>query len=376
MVMKKVKTMKLLVINPGSTSTKVSLFEGKRELFTESVFHDAPVLLRYPEVNDQLPFRKRVVLDILEKHGYSLSDVDVFVGRGGCACSQKEGVMIVDERLRNDTARDAGGSDHPAKLGVMLAYEFMMETGKPAYTFDPTNVDELCDYARLTGISGLYRRAQTHVLNQKAIARIHAESLGKRYEECNFIVCHIDGGITVTAHEKGRMVDSSEGAGGDGAYTPTRLGSIPVLEVVKYLENHTTEDLKRMCSRSGGFVSHFGTSDSDKIHALKEQGDEKATIVWNGMVYQICKEIGAMAAVLSGKVDAILLTGGLVRFSDIVSFIEERCSFIAPVSVYPGEVEQQALADAVMDVLDGKSEAFTYTGEPEWNGFSWDKAKE
>lgn len=366
--------MTLLIINPGSTSTKVSLFKDKESLFEESVFHDAPILLRYPQVNDQLPFRRQVVLDILKKHGYSLSDIDVFVGRGGCAYSQKAGVMLVDKRLRDDTATDKGGSDHPAKLGVMLAYEFMMETGKSAYTVNPTNVDELCDYARLTGIKGLYRRAQTHVLNQKGVAEIQARKMGKKYEECNFIVCHIDGGITITAHEKGRMVDSTEGAGGDGPYTPTRLGSIPVLEVVKYLdEGHDTEDLKRMCSRSGGFVSHYGTSDAETIHQLVEKGDEKAKTVWFSMVYQICKAIGAMAVVLKGNVDAILLTGGLVRYEDIVDFIEERCSFVAPVFVYQGEVEQETMADAVVDVLEGKRKAFSYTGKPLFPGFPWDR---
>lgn len=364
--------MKLLIINPGSTSTKVSLFEDRKELFTQSVFHDAPVLLSFPETNDQLPFRRKVVIDLLTQHGYKLEDVDVFVGRGGCAYSQREGVMKIDKLLNDDTAADKGGSDHPAKLGVMLAYAFMCERGKSAYTVNPTNVDELGPYARLTGISGLYRRAQTHVLNQKGIARIHAGKMGKAYEDCNFIVCHIDGGITVTAHEKGRMIDSTEGSGGDGAYTPTRLGSIPVIEIVKYLECHTTEDLKRMCSRSGGFVSHFGSSNSDTIHELVMKGDEKATTIWNGMVYQICKEIGAMAAVLKGRVDGILLTGGLVRFTDVVSMIEEYCGFLSPITVYPGEVEQEAMAYAVLDVLEGRMEAFTYSGKPVFSGFSWE----
>ena len=168
--------MKMLIINPGSTSTKVSYFEDEKNVYTESIFHDAPVLLKYPTTNDQMPMRKQVILDFLQSHGMTPADMDVFVGRAGCAYSQKSGVMEIDEQLVRDTAADKGGSDHPAKLGVMLAYELGTDYGKPMYTVNPTNVDELCDYARLTGIAGLYRRAQTHVLNQKGIAAIHAKS--------------------------------------------------------------------------------------------------------------------------------------------------------------------------------------------------------
>ena len=204
-----------------------------------------------------------------------------------------------------------GGSDHPAKLGVMLAYELGQEYGKPAYTLDPTNVDELCDLARLTGIRGVYRNAQFHVLNQKAVARKHARACGKRYEDCNFIVAHIDGGITVNAHLKGRMVDGNVGAGGDGPYTPTRIGWVPILPLMDYVDAQSTDDVRRMCSRSGGFVSMFGTADGDAVHRLVLEGDEKARLVWEGMIYQIGKMIGEMAAVLHGQVDGILLTGGL-----------------------------------------------------------------
>ena len=364
---------RILVINPGSTSTKISLFADTSCLFTESIFHDAPLLLQYPTTNDQLPFRKQVVLDFLKAHSVTLSDIDVFVGRGGCAYSQPAGVMSIDERLVEDTKQDKGGSDHPAKLGVMLAWELGSALGKPMFTVNPTNVDELCDEARITGIAGLYRRAQTHVLNQKAVAREHARRMGKRYEDCDFIVCHIDGGITITAHRHGRMIDSTEGAGGDGPFSPTRLGSIPCIELAKYLETHTPEDIIRMCSRSGGFVSHFGTSNADTIHALVERKDPKATMVWKAMNYQICKSIGAMAAVLEGHVDGILLTGGLMRFEDITATIQDHCSWIAPITVYPGEMEQEAMAEAVLKVLHHEDKAFTYSGKPVWTQFPWDQ---
>lgn len=368
------KTYKILVINPGSTSTKVSYFENEKNVYTESVFHDAPVLLSFPTVNDQIPMRRAFVEDFMARHGLKLSEMDAFVGRGGSAYPQESGVMEIDEQLVAHTAAGVGGSDHPAKLGVMLAYELCREFGGKMFTLNPTNVDELCDYARPTGIAGLYRRAQTHVLNQKGIAAIHAQTLGKKYEDCNFIVSHIDGGITVTAHCKGRMIDSTEGAGGDGPFTPTRLGSIPVMEVLTYLESgHTTQDVKTMLSRSGGFVSHFGTSNADTVHALVEAGDRKACLIWNTMIYQLCKSIGAMAAVLEGRVDGILLTGGLVRFADIVDGVKQRCGWIAPVAVYPGECEQEALAQAALEVLRGEKTARRYTGAPVFQGFGWEK---
>ena len=365
--------MRQLIINPGSTSTKISVFEGRRELFTESLFHDAPLLLSFGNANNQVPFRKGVILDFLSRHGMGPSDIDVFVGRGGCAYSQKEGVIEIDERLYDDTRDDKGGSDHPAKLGVMIAYEFGKEFNKPMYTLDPTNVDEFIPEARITGIKGVYRRAQSHVLNQKGIARLHSEKMGRKYEESSYIVCHIDGGITIAAHRNGLMIDGTEGAGGDGPFTPTRLGSIPIMETAQYVASHSPEELMAMCSRSGGFVSHFGTSNSDTVHKMKEEGDEHAVLVWNTMIYQIVKEIGAMAAALEGKVDGILLTGGLMRFSDIIDGIREKCSWIAPVYVYPGEVEQEVLNEEVLLVLEGKKKASKYTGEPVFGGFSWDR---
>ncbi len=361
--------MKLLVINPGSTSSKISLFEDKELLFEENVFHDAPELLRYPTVNDQMPFRKALILSLLKKYNYDIDEIDCFVGRGGSAYSQKEGVTLIDECLYRDTVDAVGGSDHPAKLGVMLAYELGQEYHKGAYTLDPTNVDELSDLARLTGIKGVYRNAQFHVLNQKAVARRHAALLGKRYEEMNFIVAHVDGGITVNAHLKGRMVDGNVGAGGDGPYTPTRIGSVPILPLMDYIDAHSTDDVRKMCSRSGGFVSMFGTADGDEIHRRVLAGDKKARLVWDGMVYQIGKMIGEMAAVLHGEVDYILLTGGYMRFEDLINELKSMCGWIAPFAVYPGEMEQRALAGAVYEALSGSREINVYSGRPVWEGF-------
>ncbi|MBQ7183647.1 MAG: butyrate kinase [Clostridia bacterium] len=363
------KESKLLIINPGSTSTKISLFVNEKEVFQRSRFHDAPVLLQFPHVNDQVPFRYQVILDMLKEESTDPKDIDVFVGRGGSACTQPSGVTKIDQKLYDDTEAAVGGSEHAAKLGVMLAWRFSLNYHRPAYTLNPTNVDEYCDYARLTGIRGLYRVSHSHYLNPKAVAEAHAGNIGRRYEDCNFIVAHIDGGVTVGAHCHGRVIDGTMGADGDGPFAPTRIGSVPVLQLLDYLQTHPMDDVRRMCSRSGGFVSLFGTSNSDTIHALVEKGDKKAVLVWNTMIYQICKCIGEMSAVLSGKVDAILLTGGLMRFDDITEGIRERCGWIAPIHVYPGEMEQEAMAFAVLKVLRGETAAMTYSGKNVWQGF-------
>ena len=363
------RVFRLLVINPGSTSTKVSLFENERPVFERSLFHDSSVLLKFPHVNDQLPFRRDVILGMLREEGVDPTSIDAFVGRGGSARTQPGGVTVVDERLHADTVAAVGGSEHPAKLGVMLAWSFANEYGRVAYTLNPTNADEFCDCARLTGIRGVYRSSHSHVLNQKAVAAHHAASLGRRYEDCDFIVAHIDGGITVAAHEHGRMVDGNMGADGEGAFSPTRIGSVNVLSVLDYLETHTAAELRLKCTRAGGFVEFFGTSNADTVHAAVERGDPKAVLVWRTMIYQIAKMIGEMSAVLRGRVDAILLTGGLVRFADIVEGIRERCGFIAPVATYPGEMEQEALALPVLEVLRGRAEALAYSGRDVWQGF-------
>ena len=363
--------MKILVINPGSTSTKVSLFEDDTSLFEESEFHDAPVLLKFPTVNDQVAFRKQVVLNILKRNGFTPELVDIFVGRGGSAYPQKAGVMPIDERLYRDTWDAVGGSEHAAKLGVLLAYELCNEFSGRMFTVNPTNTDELCDYARMTGIAGVYRNAQSHVLNQKAVARFHANTLGKKYEDCRFVVAHIDGGITINAHDCGRMVDGNVGSGGDGPFTPTRIGSVPVLSLLDYMEEHSLDEVRLLCSRAGGFVSHFGTSNSAKVQEMVEAKDRKAVLVWNAMIYQICKEIGAMSAVLCGKLDGILLTGRLAGYRDVEDGIRNRCGWIAPITVYPGEMEQEEMASAVLRVLRGEDEAHAYTGEPVWKGFGF-----
>ena len=365
-------SIKTLVINPGSTSTKVGVFEDETLLFEETLRHPTEEIAKYASVIDQKDFRKEIILDFLKEKNCDPKTLNVIVGRGGLLKPIPGGTYAVSDALLADLKAGVQGQ-HASNLGGILAREIGDFLGVPSYIVDPVVVDELTDKARISGMPELPRRSIFHALNQKAVARRFAKENGKRYEDLNLIVCHGDGGITVTAHKAGRMVDSTEGAGGDGPFTPTRLGSIPVMEVLQYLdEGHTTAQMRSMLSRSGGFVSHFGTSDAAKVHALVDAGDKKAVTVWNAMIYQLCKSIGGMAAVLEGKVDGILLTGGLMRYDDILKGVEQRCGWIAPIAVYPGECEQEAMADAVLEVLRGQRKANRYTGVPVFQGFAWD----
>ena len=370
-----VKTYRIFIINPGSTSTKLSMFENDRCLFTEDTFHDSSILLGFPTINDQLDYRMAVVHKFLRDRKIDLHGVDAIVGRGGGCYSILGGVYNIDDKLIEDTREARGGLYHASMLGVQMARVLHEEYGGLMLMMDPPVVDELCDLARVTGVRGVYRTAICHALNLKETARRHARSLGKRYEDCNLIVCHIDGGISVTAHAHGRMIDGNDAGGGEGPFTPTRMGSMAVTDVIGALGGCTQQELKRLCSQEGGLTSHFGTSNSDTIHAMVDQGDPRATRVWQAMIYQVCKAIGSMAAVLEGRVDGIVLTGGLLRFEDVLSDIRRRCGWIAPVTAYPGEFEQEAMAAGAMRVLTGEEEALTYPGRPVWNGFADEKTE-
>lgn len=367
------KDYRIFVINPGSTSTKLSMFEGERCLFTEDTFHDSSVLMTFPTINDQLGYRMDVVHKFLADRHIDLTGIDAIVGRGGGCYSILGGIYQIDDRLIEDTRQAKGGLYHASMLGVQMAKALHDEFGGLMLMIDPPVVDELCDLARVTGVRGVYRKAVCHALNLKETARRHAKKLGKRYEDVNLIVCHIDGGISVTAHRRGRMIDGNDAGGGEGPFTPTRMGSMAVTDVIGALWNEGRDEIKHLCSQTGGLSSHFGTSNSNAVHALVEAGDTRAVRVWQAMIYQICKEIGAMAAVLEGDVDGIVLTGGLLRFDDVLSGIKKRCGFIAPVTAYPGEFEQEAMAEAAVRVLSGEEEALIYPGHPVWEGFDDEK---
>ncbi len=363
------KPYRIFIINPGSTSTKLSMFENENCLFTEDTFHDSTVLRQFPTFNDQLDYRMEVLRRFLRDHRIDLTGVDAIVGRGGGCHSVEGGIYHIDETLLRDTRNCVGGIYHSSMLGVQMAAELQKEYGGLMLMMDPTVVDELCDLARVTGVRGVYHKAGSHALNMKAVARKHAESLGKRYEDCNLIVAHIDGGISISAHRDGRMFDGNNGSGGDGPMSPTRMGGMAVTDLITNFPDGSNARLKDLCSQAGGFSSHFGTSNSDTVHAMVEAGDPRAARVWSAMIYQTAKYIGSMAAVLEGKVDAIVLTGGLLRFDDIAESIRRYCGWIAPVVCYPGEMEQEAMALGALRVLRGEEQVKTYSGRPVWDGF-------
>lgn len=358
--------MKTFVINPGSTSTKIALFEDESCLFSKNVSHDSKTLGEFQDISDQLPYRMETILEILKENNIDLRGVDAFVGRGGSILPLESGIYEVDELLLVHSKMAMGGVRHPANLGVQIAEEFRKQYGGRCFTVNPPMVDEYEEIARITGIEGVYRESHLHALNLKETAIRHAEKQGKRYEDCNYIVCHIGGGISVSAHKKGKMVDGNDIVGGEGPMAPTRCGHVPVIGILNYAKEKGLDAAFALCSKSGGFVSHLGTSDAIEVTKRAEQGDRRAELIWHAMIYQIEKCIGEMAAVLKGDVDGILLGGGMVHSKELVERITADCAWIAPVSAYPGEFEMEALSAGAIRVLTGKEKAKKYTGEPVW----------
>ena len=362
--MKDSKIYKIFVINPGSTSTKVSLHENEKCIQSCDVFHDSSILLSFPTINDQLTYRMDVLLRFIEENDINLNDVDAIVGRGGGCYSLESGTYEITDQLIEETREVKGGLYHSSMLGVQMAKEVQKKYGGRIFMVDPPVVDELQDVARITGVKGIYRRAISHALNLKAVAKKYAEEVQKPYDSLNLICCHIDGGISITAHHHGKMIDGNDAGGGEGPFTPTRMGSMAVTDVLRYLKNEPDKVIRDLCSQAGGFSSHFKTSNSDVIHQMVDEGDEEAIQVWNAMKYQISKWIGEMSVVLKGNVDAIVLTGGLLRFKDIEETIQENCGWIAPIHIYPGEFEHETMAKCAFNVLMGKEELKVYTGKP------------
>ncbi|WP_035425368.1 butyrate kinase [Atopobium fossor] len=366
------KKWRVLVINPGSTSTKLGLFEGGAAIFTKSIDHNASKLAEFETISDQMPYRRDMILSALVENNQKLEDIDAFVGRGGGLLPLEGGTYVVDDTILDHAYRGANGVQHPAQLGSQLAHAFAQQAGnKPCYVVNPPDTDELCDSARMTGIRGVYRHVHLHALNLKETAIRHAVSMDKQYEDCNFIVCHIGGGISISAHQHGRMIDGNDIVGGEGPMTPTRCGSMPVSEVLSLIDSGlSTADVRKLTLKSGGFVNLLGTSDAREVTARAEKGDKVAARVWAAMTYQICKWIGAMAVVLNGQVDGILLGGGMVHDKGLVQDITQTCSWIAPVTAYPGEFELEAMAAGANRVLNKEEKPKVYTGVPVFTSFA------
>ena len=348
------KSYKILAINPGATSTKVALFEGEECVFSKNVSHEASRLAEFAEITDQIPYRLDIIRTAIAEAGVSLDGLDACVGRGGGLMAVEGGTYVADETLLNDARRGANGVTHPAQLGSLMAKHFADAAGCPCYVVNPPDTDELQAVARITGVSGVYRNVHLHALNLKETAIRHAHAMGKRYRDCNFIVCHIGGGISITAHQQGKMIDGYDIVQGEGAMAPTRCGAVPVAGILDFLEaGHTIKEARGMCMKTGGFVDLLGTSDAREVSERAANGDKAAARAWGAMLYQLNKYIGSMATVLEGKVDGILLGGGMVHNKDLVASIERGCGWIASVSAYPGEFELEAMAAGAIRVLAG-----------------------
>ena len=344
---------KILAINPGSTSTKIALYDDEQPTLALTLRHSAEEIARFPRIIDQLDWRKEMVLEALAKNNFDVKSLSAVIGRGGLIKPIESGVYEVNAALKNDLVN--AQREHASNLGGLIAEQIAQAAGVKAYIADPVVVDELDDIARLSGIPECPRISIFHALNQKAIARRHAEKVGKRYEDLNLVVAHMGGGISVAAHKQGRIVDVNNALDGDGPFAPDRAGSIPSSELIKvcFSGQYTKEELLKFISSKGGLVAYLGTNSVIQVMERIAQGAQRAKKVLDAMCYNIAKQIGAMAAALSGRVDGILLTGGIAYNEPVVEYIRERCSFIAPIAVYPGENELEALVTNALVVLRG-----------------------
>jgi butyrate kinase len=351
----------ILVINPGSTSTKIALFnqEGK-EIFSRSINHSTEELSQFKSLLEQDPVRKKVILDTLKKENIEFNSIKTIIGRGGVLKPLGAGTYEVNNKLINDLKNSP--IEHASNLGGIIAHEIAEEINVPAYIADPVSVDEFTDIARISGLKGIERKSLLHALNIRANAFRYAKEQGKKFEEINLIVAHLGGGISIAPIMKGKIVDVNNANDG-GPFSPERSGALPNKALIHlcYSGKYSEKELYKLITNQGGLVSYLGTNDTREVMKKIEQGDNYAKLIFEAMCYQIAKEIGAMAIVLKGKVEAIILTGGIAHSEILVNKIKDRTSWIAPVVVYPGEEEMKALAQAVIRVMDGVEKVKIYS---------------
>ena len=352
---------KSLIINPGSTSTKLGVFEDENLIFEETLRHTTEEISRFEKIVDQVDFRKEMILNFLKDKDVDINSFDVIVGRGGLLKPIPSGTYSVTDNLIRDL-RNAVGGEHASNLGGILAKGIADEIGVPSYIVDPVVVDELDDVARVSGVPELPRTSVFHALNQKAVAKRYAKEAGKKYEDLNLIVVHMGGGVSVGAHTGGRIGDVFNALSGEGAFSPERAGGVPPAALVEmcFSGKYTKDEVKKKLIGNGGFNALLGTNNAQEVYK-RSLTEEKAKLVFDAFVYQVSKDIGAQAAVLKGKVDQIILTGGIAHGEQVTNDIKERVSFIAPVTVYPGEDELLALAQGALRVMNGEEEAKQYS---------------
>ncbi len=354
-------SIKSLIINPGSTSTKIGVFEDETLLFEETLRHSTEEISRYATIVDQKDFRKKIITDLLEAKEFDIKSLNVVVGRGGMLKPIPGGTYAVTEELLEDLKKGVQGQ-HASNLGGILAKEIGDSIGAPSYIVDPVVVDELMPIARYSGVPELPRVSIFHALNQKAVAKRYAKEIGKPYESLRLIVVHMGGGVSVGAHENGKVVDVFNALDGDGAFSPERAGGVPNGALIKmcFSGKYTEKEVYAKMVGKGGFNAYLGTNDMREVTKLADGGDEKAVMAKQAFLLQVAKDIGSMACVLNGKVDQIIVTGGIAYGADVVAALKERAEWIAPFTVYPGEDELLALAQGALRVLNGEEESKNY----------------
>lgn len=345
---------KILAINPGSTSTKTALYEDDKPLFELTLRHSAEEIARFATIIDQLEWRRDLILDALKEKNFDIKTLSAVIGRGGLVKPIESGVYTVNDALKHDLKN--AKMHHASNLGGLIADQIAEAAGVKAYIADPVVVDEMIEEARISGLPECPRISIFHALNQKATARIYAKQQNRRYEDLNLVVVHLGGGISVSAHRQGRVIDTNNALNGDGPLAPERAGGLPASALVDlcFSGRYTQAELHKLLAGKGGMVALMGTNSMLQISQMMEAGDARATLMLNAMCYNVAKEIGAMAATLCGKVDAIIVTGGIAHDKYVVEYLREHCSFIAPLAVYPGENELESLSANALAVLRGE----------------------
>jgi len=350
-----------LIINPGSTSTKIGVFEDETLLFEETLRHSTEEISQYGSIVEQKDFRKKIITDLLEKKNFNMKSFNVIVGRGGMLKPIPGGTYAVTDALLEDLKIGKQGQ-HASNLGGILAREIGDEIGAPSYIVDPVVVDELMPVARYSGVPELPRTSVFHALNQKAVAKRYAKETGKPYETLRLIVVHMGGGVSVGAHLNGRIVDVFNALDGDGAFSPERAGAVPSGALIKmcFSGKYTEKEVYSKIVGKGGFNAYLGTNDMREVNKMVNEGDEKAAEAREAFIFQVAKDMGSMACVLDGKVDQIIVTGGIAYNEVVVDSLKQKAGWIAPFTVYPGEDELLALAQGAIRVLTGEEKAMPY----------------
>lgn len=357
-------TYRILVINPGSTSTKIGVFENDVLLMEKTIRHSSEEIGQFSSIIEQYEFRKETILEALDEEGINISKLSAVCGRGGLLRPIEGGTYAVNEAMLKDLKKGYSGQ-HASNLGGILAFEIATGLNIPSYIVDPVVVDELDPIARISGFSLIERKSIFHALNQKAVARRYAKQSGKPYDSLRLIVTHMGGGITVGVHKNGRVIEVNNGLHGDGPFSPERAGTVPAGDLIDLCfsgEYYRHEIMKKLVGQ-GGLVSYLGTNDAVAVEKRIAKGDKEAKLVYEAMAYQVAREIGSASAVLEGNIDAIILTGGLAYGKDFVELISDRIKWIADVVVHPGENELQALTEGAIRVLNGEEEAKVYPNQ-------------